>query len=499
MKNKKILLVIPFFLISLLGINMFYNYEHPIGLDTWYHKAVIRDIVDSEKIIVEHPFDRNNPNTYPFGYHIFLANISNLLGISIEGGIVFASFTFWYIIILLMYLLSRILFNDKVALLSTFLTTIIPTSFFMGGPLLPFPRLMGDALFLFCIYIFLKLCTNKDNLNYMILVGIGIFSLSNIHTFSVLIFSLVFLLAVLLSKKKLQKKYFFIICLFILISQIVFWIPLLLNYGLPKLNSNSLLAVKAFHPTIDFLESQFGLLIIIFFISFPIIIKKFKCKDYKHQTIFVFSWLILNLLISQLCFIGLCFLPSRFLYESVYPLIILSSLGLINLFGGGILLKYIRLGMGFIILVLFIFQFAEIYEWSLDVKRDIINKSQDEALEWLKQNSLKEDKVLTDEWSCYHIAGISERQCIHVTGFYTDYGEITGEVSKMFLELNNTLLLEYNVSYIYIHNPNTVNWLYSRSNNKTYKEILERLGLWDKKDWATKAFDNREIKIYKLK
>ena len=501
--NKIFVYIFILSIILFTGFNLVSTQEYPLGLDPWYHIAVIKDINEFETVRLEHPFDRTYPNTYSYNYHILSALLTKFSGINTERIINLESILFWLLISLMFYLIVKKIFNnERAAVIALLVSSAITTNYFFGGPLLPRPQVMTDFLFLLGIYIFLMIFHTKEkDIKLKILGLIILVAIVNTHIFLSIVFFLILILIFITSYKR-DIKFLSLLFIFFLLSLSIIVLPIIVEWGLPiKDSAENIVSISIRKVFLGFedLSTYLGSFIPIWFWLSPIIIffSLWKCKyDQKKSQIFILLWFASFLLLSQSWRFGLTLTPHRFLYLTIFPLIIIISLSIEKILKL-ISKRFIFFLIFFLVLLLFL-QISNLNIWLTHPERDVTEKETYLALLWLGRNSNEQDKILTDQWSDYHIAAIARRGVFYKTGLYINQEIKTQEVIDIFLNYNLDNLRKYNIKFIYIYKPYTTTWLSYRS-KISLEEIDNRLDNLNKEERLLKVFENNKTIIYKVK
>lgn len=471
-KYNKIITI--FIVISLILFSLFLffdRFNYPLGLDIYFHISVAKDILESGSISLSHPIDKTYPNTYSFDYHILFSIISLITGINIETVMMYTPMIFWPLIILVISIIAR-KFYKKSFLYSIIFASLIPTSVLVGGVLIPRTQIMADFLILISFFILINFLDNKKiNLksNYFFLLILFTHSLVLTHLPSGLLFFAPLTILIFFTKDKFRIKFvtWLIVFFTIILSELMFFLPIFLRWGIPQTER----AIEIFDVKLEYLNVSsfmevFGILII-FFAILGIFITLFKREEKKFNKLFV--WFILFVILGIDLF-KLNLLPKRYFWEAVYPATIISSI-----YFSRIKEFFSKNSILLIVLLMVILQIFSFFSFVTNDYKDIMLSPHYNSLEWFKNYTINDTqiKVVSDEWSCVHLSAISRVGCVYTSGFYNQRQK-TSEVLSIFFNLDKNLIKENSVGYIYVYEPYTLPWVYSRS-GESYAYVYNKL------------------------
>lgn len=295
------------------------KYGNPLSWDIYYH-------VHMAHLYLEQGFTYWDPLTYaPFGRPIFYPPLfqyilaalgalfnQDLLTVAralqpIMAFFVLLSFTY----------ISYKLYNKSTAFFAGFLA--MSTSL-IHRFVLPIPENLALIIFPISVYLYYR-SIEDDSYRYAIFSGIlaGVIFLA--HALSVLILVLVitvFTVSILILKRKINLKQFWVFLGSALLVGSIWWLPLLLKYGYVFLSPPSEVMGIGGYLQI------FGVISLILMpIGGYLILKRRKIKD-----LLVLTWFLSILFLANIYLLGIDVLSERILSFAVFPLAIIAGLGL---------------------------------------------------------------------------------------------------------------------------------------------------------------------------
>lgn len=155
--NRRNVLVILIQII-ILGLNLDFSqlliFPSLVGIDPWWHQFFTYNIINSGYIP-----ENNLYSKIPI-FHLGIANMALITGLDYKLSSMFIWSTFQVLIdAIFIYLLSRYLFNDRIAILSSLLVIISNHHISMGFWLIP--TTIGAALIPIIIYLLFKMRSSK--------------------------------------------------------------------------------------------------------------------------------------------------------------------------------------------------------------------------------------------------------------------------------------------------------------------------------------------------
>lgn len=311
-------LICPAAVIFLLALIPTLKYGHPLSWDVYYH-------VHMAHLYLAQGFTYFDPLTYaPFGRPIYYPPLFQLLlaaGALFNQDVLVIARTLQPILAFLVlfsftYITYKI-YNTCTAFFAGFLA--MSTSL-IHRFLLPIPENL--ALIIFPISLYLYYRSIEDNLyRYAVISGIlaGIIFLT--HALSIMILVLVvtvFSAALLILKRKVNLKQFWVFLGCTLIIGSVWWLPLLIQYGYVFINpSSQIIGLLGYLPV-------FGVLSLILMpIGGYLMLKRVEIRD-----VLILMWLLSLLFLANIYLLGVEMLSERILTFAVFPMAIIAGLGL---------------------------------------------------------------------------------------------------------------------------------------------------------------------------
>ena len=501
MNSKNSIWILVFILILNISINLDFisSQNYPIGLDPWYHVSVSKDIQESSNVVYEHPFDRTYPNTYTYNFHILIAIFSSFTGVPVEFSFLIFSFLIGLLIVLVSYMLAKVVFNKRIALFSSLLSATLLTNFQVGGLLLSRPQIVIDlflfVVFYFCFIIFYKKNNTKSNI---LVLGLFLFSSFYYHPYFGFL-NLVVISIFYFTHLKKNLKIFVFYSLISLSSFIFFFFPIILKWGLPLHSSAELIVSVVVHKlpfSMTTFENAFGLFLGSFFpISFILCFFSFV-RDRSKKGLLFLLWFLSLFIFFFISFFNISLIPHRFLYFSVYPLIFLTAYSINEIFNS-FESRYSKLFLILVIIFLLSFQVSEGIKWHREPEKDVMTSEHYDSLLWIRDNTLETDRVITDQWSAYHISAVSRREVLYSTGLYTNITQRVNDIIKIISQGDEELIKKYDIKYIYVYDTYTKEWFSSRVkiDKTSSSKIIDTLA---EKNNFVKVYENGPYKTYKI-
>ncbi|RLG20597.1 hypothetical protein DRN74_05115 [Candidatus Micrarchaeota archaeon] len=430
---KTVLLLV--FLISLISVVL---YSYPLGEDTWYHYAMIKNLPNVNRS----PWNQNARNVQPPLFHIIIFAI-NKMGLDL-----FTIFRFLPLFISLFYVFSfyklayLFLKSEKEAATAALFASLAPGSFLVY----PFPKYISIALLLFTLYLFITK-DKKSILTFSLIAWISVLEFI-FASFTLLLYSIL---------KKELKSY---------TKLILFSLPLYLPWYayilFCNISSNSM-AFFSYIVLPHFYVVFFGPVIFLGLAGL------FECKDK-----FLKLWFLIPFLCSLSFIFGYPFLSSRFLTFSIIPLSIIAS----NFFYRKLLpfthennrkIVY-SLTVASIIIISIITHVSPVV--SLDDERF-------EAIQWLSEQ--RPGIVLSDEADMKKVKALTGMKVL-VGGFnINNTAQMRKDILNFFVtsdkSVRKAIVDKYNVSYVYVEKDRTSKWVSGYLHFLNLSECFEKNSL----------------------
>jgi len=307
--------VVMFFLALLPTL----KYGYPLSWDIYYHAHMAH-------LYLEHGFTYWDPLTYaPFGRPIFYPPLFQYLlaaaGVLFNQDILTVARVFQpifaFLVILSFTYTTYKLYNKCTAFFAGFLA--MSTSL-VHRFVLPIPENLALMIFPLSIYLYYR-SIKDDSYRYAVLSGVLAGIIFLVHALSILILVLVitvFTVSILILKKKMNLKQFWVFLGSTLLVGSVWWLPLLLKYGYIFLSPPNEVVGLGGYLLI------FGVLSLILVpIGGYLILKRRQVRD-----LLIITWLLSLLFLANIYLLGVDVLSERILTFAVFPLVIMAGLGL---------------------------------------------------------------------------------------------------------------------------------------------------------------------------
>lgn len=212
-----------------------------VGIDPFYHQLVTLDMLNKLHLGAGY---QNLP-----AMHLIIGSISLITGLSYKMATMFSISTLQVVCdILFIFLIGRLLFNDKAGLLAALLVGIANWHIFFSYWTIP--NTLGATLVIIILYLVLKL--HKDRTNVMIpLSGLLMVTVLLTHAMATLwlaillfAFWLVFVFYKKLFEKKLATRYLLTMALSFTIVMLLWW-----TFGTGHIRTLAFLTERGFEPT----------------------------------------------------------------------------------------------------------------------------------------------------------------------------------------------------------------------------------------------------------
>lgn len=505
-----------------------YDYLVPPGDDSLHHMTKAYGIMQTGQIAdPEQQALIYDEVVYPPVFHIFMANLAQITGLNI---VIVTQYFLRLLIILLifnLYFIIKKLFNNnnKIALLS--ITSLIllcpqPRQIFYEGTYLDL-AVANFYLPLSLIFLYLFFKHKKYFIPAVIFISATLLShhLSAIYLILILAVINVLIFTSLLTSQKLNYKKILLIDV-----SLIFILALTWNYyvqntvhkiysllssiigGQSQLEASaslnfiptSLSQIPIFDTYIVFL----GIFLIIFGVvgSLFLLFRKNKDKYQLYSKIIIFSWIGSLFIASRFSAVQL---PERFARDMFLPLSILAGFGMFYilylLFKNNY--KYSKYFFIAVLLAIFINLTIPIFKTPAYNTLVRFQNPDDQAVEWINQNSEAEDVILgtplmASSWGSF-ITLLTDRKVL--AGDYCLLEHRAGDNKcDVIYNPNSPTSKEYyqekNISYVYAGKPFVGPYLWKADTDYTYNETLEQA------TFLEAVFDERSnygrVVIYKV-
>jgi hypothetical protein len=321
--------------------------------------------------------------------------------------------------VFLVYITTKEIFNERVALISSFIYSMIWMNLFYSSRFLV--HMLGLCFFISSIYFFVK--STKEEFNYkQFSLSLILLSLATLTRYQVGMIFLVYLLILILGERLYLNKLKFWIAGIVGISpMLIFFILNLINSGelFPSLGMNPALThlplglhTLTFIPT--FLMTAFFLMFLIGlgYLVFEIILSWDNLKNPRYRN----SLLIVLILVAFFSFFifYLRIVEDRWLFETLFSLSVISAYG-IDSIANHIGKNNKALGVMFILIILFSGAYSQ-----LTFSDNLINQKKDtyiqmkETFEYIKYNT-HQDSIIAGHSIEPYVIYYAERDYIGLT------------------------------------------------------------------------------------
>ncbi|WP_162198562.1 hypothetical protein [Methanosarcina mazei] len=327
-----------FIIAVILRWNMYFQYPNYIGVDAWYHSAIISDIIEFGHLPIDYTYSK-----YPI-MHLLVSIGSLISNITIKNSMGFTVGLFEIISLIYVFLIGRSISSIKIGILATFLVAV--SSYHISWGYYIIPMSLGLSVFSTIFYLLFR----KKSLllpRFKIITLLLIFLIIITHTLST---AVTWLFAALLyvsdklyliySKKDLGLSLISLsLVLVVLTSMLGYWMYATGFIGYVSLAIKSSLTTSEISPIVanplivNAIERQLNRIELLLFIGFTIIGSLFWLSegidDPRKLTLMV-SGAVITLLLFFSIFIGIdSALPDRW-YAFLYVIIAnISAVGII--------------------------------------------------------------------------------------------------------------------------------------------------------------------------
>jgi len=462
-----LLLLVPAVAAFFIALIPTLKYGWPLGGDIFYHVHLAKLYLEQGLIywdpLTSAPYGR--PISYPPIFHLLLLSFGLIFGDMFDAArflqpvlTLFLFFSFAYVA----YKLYESVLVGVTAGFFIFFSVVFQRF------ILPGPENLALILFPLVLYGF-YLSTNKKSYKYASISGImtGIVFLT--HTLSAsFLFLATSIYALLISlKDKSILKYWmvFVISAFLVAS--IWWIPLLVKYGLVFNSNGDAPYLVSFLSYPKF----FGILTLLFAFLGAIPMVKRRSK----QDILILTSLISILVVSNLNYLGVSILSNRFLTFALFPLVVMAGLGVKHL---KIIIAQKNISRKFYCIFIACVYISSVmigYSMLADVDSGFIwlraSDSELDIAEWFQENGDKKSVVVAYNFRDPFIVAIS-RQPVAVGG----YGQ--GILQSLDIQkyadgrVNQSDYIKDNVGYVVLFSgmkaPPYTTLVYKNSNYEIY-------------------------------
>ncbi len=477
------------------------------GNDPAVHLGKARQIVLDEKV------SYSEVAWYPPLFHTVLAMLQLFAG---TLDIMAAAFilklliaTFYVLIMLSTYLLTRKLFGTGVAVVSavlTFLSVPLFEMIFWGG----YANFMGLAYIAFVFYIM-----NKDfAVGFKtLLLFLGAFTLVLSHQLAAFVFVLMFIPAFFVSSVGSRRKLFAFLAVVVGggLAIVVWYAKMIIEYAdiviehiFFMMEENVYLISSV---SLEFLTETLGATLVLALAGIPLMVVILWKKKSLKESILMIIWFVVPFILAQSYFFGVHLPYNRFIYFFATPIIILSAVTIFSLTKmSGILkmnffskitkrtkaiasnaIKILALGL---IIYLFVFQvsvFVQRVETYPKYYERAAISSYHSGL-WVKQNSSPDGTVITTRspGSWFYI--FSDHRTIQETDPIVARNAVAEAVLYSFYEIDNSFTLTREIDPVspnageemYVSRYNIWKRTMSIPNNQASFIYVNPFGLWIK-------------------
>lgn len=316
--NDKIFLVLPAIVAGIISLILTSDYYWPLSGDIFFHVHLASLYLESGFTywdpLTMAPYGR--PIFYPPIFHFILSGISYFSHIRILQA---ARFMQPFLTFLLVLSFSLVAYKLNENLLSG-----ISAGFFIFFSiifirfLLPLPENLALILFPWAMYTY-YLSIKKNNTKHAIIAGllVGIILLTHVLSALCLFLILGLYSLVLFYKSVPVGRYFILFLLSMIIIGAIWWLPLLLQYGL----------IYASQPSFEVYIWQYPIYYGIITIIFAFLGGYHQLKRRKNSDILIIVSLFAILVLSNIFYLGVPVISNRLLTFALFPIVTLAGLG----------------------------------------------------------------------------------------------------------------------------------------------------------------------------
>ncbi|HOI72157.1 MAG TPA: glycosyltransferase family 39 protein [Methanobacterium sp.] len=395
-------LIIPALVVFFIALIPTLKFQWPLSWDIYYHAHMAH-------LYLEQGFTYFDALTYaPFGRPIFYPPLFQYIlafwGVLFNQDFLTVArvsqpFFAFFVLLSFTYVTYKI-YNICVAFFAGFLT--MSTSL-IHRFVLPIPENL--ALIIFPITIYLYYWSIKDN-NYRYALFSGILAgiIFLVHSLSILILVMVitvFTVSILILKRKINLKHFWIFLISTLLVGSIWWLPLLLKNGFVFISPPNQVAGLGVYLLMLGVPS-----VILMPIGGYLILKRREIKD-----LLVLTWFLSILFLANIYLLGIDVLSERILTFAVFPLAIIAGLGL----------DYVRThfnrklfySLAALILVAVIFTGA----YYMSYTKPLVNPSEIDVANWFKANGDSQGVVVSSNYKLDPVIVAVARQPVATGGY----------------------------------------------------------------------------------
>lgn len=322
----------------ILRWNVYFQYPSYIGVDAWYHSAIIADIIESGHLPLNYTYSK-----YPI-MHLLVSLGSLLSNITIKNSMAFTVGLFEIISLIYVFLIGKSVSSMKTGILATFLVAV--SGYHISWGYFIIPMTLGLSIFSAIFYLLFR--KNSLHLSFFrVIILLLSFLMIMVHTISTLVTSLSIVLLYIFDivckihfKKDRSLSLASLSLVFtILISMIGYWMFAsgFIGYVILSVKSSLMMSevssIVANPILANSIERQLNRIELLLFLGFSIIGSFFwiseKNDDYR-RLILIAIGAVITLITFFSIFIGVdSILPDRW-YVFLYIIIAnISSAGII--------------------------------------------------------------------------------------------------------------------------------------------------------------------------
>jgi 4-amino-4-deoxy-L-arabinose transferase-like glycosyltransferase len=401
------ILLLSFTIVSAITITN----EYPLSWDVWYHLRISRQFSEGHITWDSGSFGpQGRPHTYPPVFHLFTALLYRASGLPLETLARILPPFLVTLTIITLYLLTKTLFTEKVALSSCLLAAVCPL--FLDRAVSYTPELLAFILFNLGLYTFYK--------QKWLLSGIlgGLLVLT--HGLSSAAFLAVILTYTFFSRVILRKNYLKHFVAVVLITVVIAapWVLLQPPAFFPK----------GFAYPLELYPEKLGIItLLLAFLGVTFLTR-------NKETVFLLSGAGSLLLLSQVAFS----LPYRFTEFLLFPVAILAGISLS------------RISRYWVVVPLFLLAFAQGY-WVIEPYHPVVTTEQVHSYSWLSSSSVSGSTVIC-EWRTAPVMAFFSHTP-PVKGAYQfgapDLAKRTADTTAFYTNYDISILQAYTISFIF--------------------------------------------------
>ena len=324
--NNRRILFLPAVISFIIALLLVLKFSFPISWDVYYHIHMADLYMSNGLVFWDYltvaPAGRLI--MYPPLFHLFLAGISCITGLSLKDVCVLLEPFFTFILVgIITYMAYRLFDNVKYGFFTGLFSMICFATFNRG--VICTPATITMAFMIICCVMF-YMGFNDNKLKYVLISAVSLGLIANLHmaTFIITCGVIGLYAVVQLIRGKINIKYLLVFIIVSCIIALPWWIYVEIKYGLffNSLGGNPL-------RFDEFLAKYFGIIPTIFMI----IGVYFLLKKRSEKSLFLLLWAFSIVCVSQVVYFGVQTVSIRILEISAYPLVFIAGYGFMQVIG----------------------------------------------------------------------------------------------------------------------------------------------------------------------